>query len=728
MRHCFLGFVCVFVFFILPTLASADVIEITAKVTSFDDQKNLITVERETPSGVKSYTLEVSPRVSKEVTVEVGDEVYVTYEPTLEIVTKLSKLGEGNEEADAERHSLKPGVREQKICEEVCEKLESQHYLGRSVDRELAQQLVDVYVKALDPMKLYFLQSDIDGFKSRTVGLADQLKDGDTSLGFEIFNRLVDRADERLQEVEELVKQDHDFSKQEQIELDSSAVSWPVDEDRAHERWRKRIKYDMLVLKAEGCDEDEARARISRRYSSFVARLHRQTVDEVLEMFLSSLAQCFDSNSVYMAPSTMKNFEISMRRKLDGIGASLKHEDGRVVVVATVPGGAAALDGRLKQGDWIVGVGQGKSGEFEDTEVMSLNETVNLIRGERGSVVRLKVLPRGLPPSRTYALVRDAIKLTGTRVQGSILEAPSDDAKGRKRRIGVIRVPAFYGSTEDAKGVSGDCRALLEGFELQGIDGVVVDLRNNAGGRLDEIVETVGLFIDRGWVARTKMRNGQVKVLEDTKAGAVWNGALVVLVNRFTAGAAEVFAGAIQDHHRGLVVGSESTAGICNIGSLANLGSSQQGGALKITTGCFYRPEGKGLQQRGVSSDIVLPSIRDSVPSKNSAAAGGIAFDRLPASGFRAVGTDSPSKVSKLRRLSESRMSKSEAFQAIQENIGQDKVSVCTLAEADFLKQWKMREDTVGELREADSSLEQDFYLNEVLVITADFADEISGR
>jgi carboxyl-terminal processing protease len=426
-----------------------------------------------------------------------------------------------------------------------------------------------------------------------------------------------------------------------------------------------------------------------------------------------------------------------MRMQLDGIGAQLKSEDGYVTVVELTPGGAAEKDGRLKPNDRIIGVGQGASGGIEDITDKSLNEAVGLIRGERGTIVRLEVLSQGRGAPKVYDITRSKIDLTNIEVRAEVLsvERPGD----KPLKVGVIVIPSFYldlaamqKGEKNYLSVVQDCKSLLEGFHLQNVDCVLLDVRNNGGGPLPAISGMVGLFIESGRVAQFKNRDGDVTPLNITEGTVAWSGPLVVLISSLSGGGVEIFAGAIQDHHRGLIVGDTSTQGRAASWTIMALEDKDEDGMMKILIQCFYRANGEGFQQRGVKSDVVLPSLTDQLVSGKDKQRGALAFDRIPKAGFQPVWRENPTLISRLQRLSEARVKKSTDFQQVTADIEryleQQKAGEVSLVETEFMKAWQQASENSAASDRKGVGITRDFYLDEVLAIAADLTNASGGK
>jgi carboxyl-terminal processing protease len=480
--------------------------------------------------------------------------------------------------------------------------------------------------------------------------------------------------------------------------------------------------------------------------------MHQMTADELLETYLSSLTGSLDPHTSFMSPGTLENFEIGMRLQLDGIGASLKGEDGYTTVAELVPGGAADKDGRLQKKDRVVGVGQGAEGEIVDVVDMNLNEVVKLIRGKRGTIVRLKVIPVGQTAPKIYDITRAKIELKDSEARGEVIEQ-GKKPDGTPYRIGVINLPSFYMDMAGArqgqaeyKSSTRDTKRLLDEFRQKGVDCVVLDLRNNGGGSLPESISLTGLFIDTGPVVQIKDADKRVQQYDDVDPGVSWDGPLVVLTNKFSASASEIVAGAIQDYHRGLVIGDSATHGKGTVQSLLDLGrqlfqrlpNAPSLGAIKITMQQFYRPSGKSTQLEGVKSDIELPSITTHLPVGESDLDHAIAFDKVPAAQFQSSDRVTDETVKILRDRAVKRIGESEDFRKVEKDIAQyqkrKNEKTVSLVESEFARQWnegKAAEDEEKKLEETTDPrrpvVKRDFYFNEAMNITVDYLAALAG-
>jgi carboxyl-terminal processing protease len=648
--------------------------------------------------------------------------------------------------------AAKPGPNDRQITLAVRSYLEREHFTRRPIDDEIARRWFGIFIESLDPMKNYFLQSDIDAFTQKRDSLDDLVKRGDVSFAYEVYNRFLERVDARLPLIEKLINMPHDFTKPESIIVDRDDTVWAANEAEAEDNWRKRIKYDLLVQKMEKTPPEEAKDKLRRRYASFSKRMHQMTADELLETYLSSLTSSLDPHTSFMSPGTLENFEIGMRLQLDGIGASLKGEDGYTTVAELVPGGAADRDGRLQKKDRILGVGQGAGGEIVDVVDLNLNEVVKLVRGKRGTIVRLKVVPVGQTAPKIYDITRAKIELKDSEARGEVIEE-GRKPDGTPYRIGVINLPSFYMDMAGArqgqaeyKSSTRDTKRLLDEFRQKGVDCVVLDLRNNGGGSLPESISLTGLFIDSGPVVQIKDADKRVQQYDDVDPGVSWDGPLVVLTNKFSASASEIVAGAIQDYGRGLVIGDNATHGKGTVQSLLDLGrqlfqrlpNAPSLGAIKITMQQFYRPGGLSTQLEGVKSDVELPSITTHLPVGESDLDHAIAFDKVPQATFQPSGRVSVDMLKTLRDRSAKRIADSKDFAKVQQDIAQYRKrkneKTISLVESEFERQWnegKAADDEEKKLEEsADPKrpvVKRDYYFGEAMNVSVDYLNMLKG-
>jgi carboxyl-terminal processing protease len=518
-----------------------------------------------------------------------------------------------------------PQPEDQETARIVVQLLERNHMARPVIDDGIAIKWCDNFIKELDPAKYYFLKADVDEFKKEAKNLDDQVREGNIDFARQVFDRYLVRHDERLKTLMELLKQKHDFTDDEYLSDDMDKIDYPIDKAEAESRLRKKVKFDLLYSKVvEDVSDAEAINKWQIRYKDRNRTAHQEDTSELLQRYLTNLTRTIDPHSAYLGPKDWEDFlNQQLHLSLEGIGAQLRSEDGYAVVTEIVPGMAADRDGRLQPEDKIIGVEQGT--EVVDLVEKKLSDVVRYIRGPRGTKVRLVVQPDGTKEKRVYELTRERIELKEQHAKSKVIESKAPN--GKVLKIGVISLPAFYGDTQamvrgdrDAVSATADCRKFLTEYRANGIDAVVVDLRGNGGGLLDEAKTLSGLFIDTGPVVQVKQVFG-VTHLDDDDEGTAWDGPLVVLIDKFSASASEIFAGVIKDYGRGLIIGDTSTFGKGTVQQIVMIGDhvrrrdrkSQQPnrGALKLTIQQFYRANGESTQINGVAPHIHIPSMND---------------------------------------------------------------------------------------------------------------------
>jgi carboxyl-terminal processing protease len=513
---------------------------------------------------------------------------------------------------------LEPDVQQRRTALVIAQVLEGFHYSQPEIDDQLSRLAFDRYLDALDLNRSFFTQADVQ-YLSRYRGIFDDsLLNGHLDPPYQIFRFFRSKVEQRVAYAKQLLD-DHefDFTLSESYIFDREDTPWAADEEALDDLWRRRVKNDILTARL---DEDEFdRAELHKRYDSLLRRVQQMDSADVFQSFINAFTLSIEPHTSYMSPRVSENFDIGMRLSLQGIGAVLRGEDEYTEVVSTVVGGPAERSGRLKAGDRVVGVAQGDDGQMEDVVGWRLQDVVDLIRGPKGSVVRLEILPKSAGMggrTRELVLVREEIKLEDRAAKSEILEAP--ELGGLK--IGVIDIPAFYrdfgaqaAGDRDFRSTTRDVRKLLGELENAGVDGVIIDLRQNGGGSLAEATELTGLFIDQGPVVQVRDSSGNVEIERDNDPDLAYRGPLAVLVNRNSASASEIFAGAIQDYKRGLVLG-EPTFGKGTVQTLVNLQrylkTGEDLGRLRLTMAQFFRVQGASTQHRGVTPDIVFPTAK----------------------------------------------------------------------------------------------------------------------
>ena len=495
------------------------------------------------------------------------------------------------------------------------------HYNGRDLDEVMSQRIFDQYLRLLDGNRVYFSASDIADLDRYRDHLHDALKSADLEPAFDIFNRYVRRVGERTEHAISLLDDGFDFTVDEDYHFDRSETEWAADSDELNEVWRQRVKNDWLLLKLADQEDEDIVKTLTDRYNGIQRRVSELNSEDVFQFFMNAYTRSIEPHSAYMSPRSVDNFEISMRLSLDGIGAMLQRETEYTTVMEIVPGGPADLDGRLQPGDRIIGVAQGDE-EMEEVIGWRLDDVVALIRGERDTVVRLHVLPAdtGLSgPPKVIDITRDRVRLEEQAAKSDIIEVPMGE---QTARIGIINVPVFYvdfqgraSNEPNYRSSTRDVRRLINELKGEDIDGLVIDLRGNGGGALVEATTMTGLFIDEGPVVQVRDSQGRVKLERDREPGMAWEGPLGVLVDRRSASASEIFAAAIQDYGRGVIMG-ENTFGKGTVQNLIDLDEFSRSenarlGQIKLTMAQFYRISGGSTQSRGVIPDFALPSPGD---------------------------------------------------------------------------------------------------------------------
>lgn len=537
--------------------------------------------------------------------------------------------------------NLQP-TREQMIASlNTVELLRRHHYNRIALDDALSSEVFDTYLRHLDPQRSLFSAADIRDFEAYRHKFDDLLLAGDLSVGFAMHTRQLQRADQRIIYAQRLLGEGIDkldFSGDQSILIDREKAEWPADDQALHGLWRQQIKDEVLRLKLAGRDTAAIQDLLEKRYANQQKRLSQTRSEDIFQNYINALAQVYDPHTQYMSPENAENFDINMSLSLEGIGAVLQSDNDYTKIVRLVPAGPAEKSKQLAPADRIIGVAQGK-GEMVDVVGWRLDEVVKLIRGPKGSSVRLEVIPASNPPSdmtsREVALVREAVKLEDQAAKSSVLELSE---QGKDYRIGVIEVPGFYidfkayrRGDPDYRSTTRDVRRLLSELQKDNIDGIVLDLRNNGGGSLQEATELTGLFVGRGPSVLVRDARGDVQVLDDPNAGVAYSGPLAVIVNKLSASASEIFAGAVQDYGRGLVIG-EATFGKGTVQSVQPLNH----GELKFTLAKFYRVSGKSTQNRGVVPDITFPSLLETVDIGESSLPRALPWDTIPAVPYRA--------------------------------------------------------------------------------------------
>ena len=625
----------------------------------------------------------------------------------------------------------------------VARLLQQDYLTEQQLDDKISRQALTAYVETLDPLKYYFEKTDLEEFERHGDELDDLLRDGEPFFAHRVYKRYLARLEERVATAEEWLDAEHDFTVEEWLITDPEHATYPDGGDDARDRWRKRIKYDLLTLRANGSTDEEARERLQKRYRGFRRRMQRVEPDEIVQMFISSVTSSFDPHSTYMGAHQLENFEIHMRLDYQGVGALLVEREGEILIERILPGGPAERAGTLKAGDQIVSVAQGDD-EAVDVIGMRLRDVVRQIRGKADTVVQLGIVPAKGGATQIVKCVRGRTELKEEAAEGEVREHKGPD--GKTVKVGWIDLPSFYGRvgsgrSADARSATRDLRRLLNDFTKQEVKVVVLDLRWNGGGYLSEAVDVTGLFIDEGPVVQVKGYDGRVRILSDEAKGVAWDGPLVVLTSKLSASASEIVAAAIKDYGRGLVVGDDQSHGKGTVQTVLPLdppGSKPRLGALKLTTQKFYRINGSSTQLRGVRADVTLPSITN-VGSKGEAQfENALPYDSIdPLPYLRYEGVDAPI-VEQLLVSSRTRRGGSDEFVALERRIDayerfRDQTRV-PLNEKQFkafrdeLEEADRQEPTPEVAEDEKSNPAEDSYVSEVMGIAVDYARALGER
>ena len=575
---------------------------------------------------------------------------------------------------------LKPEVQEAKAAHLAAAVLSRYHYKALPLDDALSSKIFDQYLKALDPEKLYFLQSDIDRLAVDRTRLDDAILTEDLREPFEIFNLYERRAADRMTYARSLLHKGFDFKLDESLKIDRKDQPWPTTETESLDLWRRRVKNDWLRLRLAGRDDAAIAKILDKRYDNVAKSLGKISSADAFQAFMNAYTTAIEPHTNYFGTRAAENFDISMRLSLVGIGAVLTEIDGYATIRELVAGGPASLSGQLKVGDRIVGVAQGAKGPMEDVVGWRLDDTVALIRGAVDSTVRLDVLPADNGPdasNKTVVLVRNTIKVQDSAAKAKVYSVTT--SAGKKRIIGVITLPSFYEDVEglqkgdkDYRSASRDVAKLLTDLKAQKVEGLLIDLRNNGGGSLREAVKLTGLFVGKGPVVQTRNAKGDVTVEKNTDTAQAWDGPLGVLINRGSASASEIFAAAVQDYGRGAIIG-EGSFGKGTVQTVASLDQIAKNatpvfGELKMTIAQFFRVNGGTTQLRGVKPDIAYPQTGDDTQFGESSYDNALPWTRIMAADYAPVG-DMATRLPQLQAWHESRVRQDHDFQSLVEDI-----------------------------------------------------------
>ncbi len=569
--------------------------------------------------------------------------------------------------------------RHRRVMRLVSEVVRQQHYRQAALDDDMSAQIYERYLEALDGSKSYLLASDIAEFEKLRYRLDDAIEAANAAPAFEIFTRFRERNREVLRHAIAVLDVEPDFTLDESFRFDRTDEGWPATQAELNELWRKRVKNDALSLVLAGKTWPETSELLRKRYERGAKRVEQITADDVFETFMNAYSHVYDPHSNYLSPRNSEEYNIAMSLSYEGIGASLQLVDDHVTIMNVLPGGSAAASTDIKIGDRITAVGQGPEGPLTDVVGWRLDDVVQLIRGPVNTVVRLQILPNGATPGSAesrLAMTRSKITLESQAAQKKVQHLKRGE---QDLTVGVISVPSFYQDynarvqgEEDYRSTTRDVRRLIQELAGEQIDALVVDLRDNGGGHLSEATSLVGLFVERGPVVQLRETSGRIEVLDDPEPGVAWKGPLVVLVNRASASASEIFAGAIQDYQRGLVVGQQTygKGSVQNLYPLDRyaLGPKAGFGQLTVTIGKYYRVTGDSTQHRGVVPDIKLPSFLNTEDIGESTRDSALPWDRINAARFTPEPSEAP-VVTLLSREHEARIASNPDFVALQGDV-----------------------------------------------------------
>ncbi len=574
--------------------------------------------------------------------------------------------------------TLEPEPHHSRVAKEIVSAIRLYHYEKQELDDSLSSLIFDKYIKMIDGNKLYLLKSDVDKFAKYRYQLDDQLAEGNLSFAYDLYNIFTERAADRVQYTLSLKEAEFNFNANESYKFDRTKDEYLKTMEQMDSVWYLKIKYEVLSLKLAGKKDEQSNETIQKRYSNFLDQLKKQKSEDVFQLYMNALAESVEPHTTYFSPRNADNFKITMSNSLEGIGATLRTDGEFTKVVSVTKGSPADKSKEIKANDKIVAVGQGETGEMEDVIGLRIDDVVSKIRGPKGSVVRLEIIPADAAPgapNKLVKLVRDKIKLEEQSAKSEIMKVKEGN---KTYKIGVIDLPSFYLDYEamqrgekDFKSTVTDVNRILKEFEKEKVDGVVMDLRGNGGGSLHEAVELTGLFIDKGPVVQVKDQRGFVEVKND-EPGVAYAGPLAVLTDRFSASASEIFAGAVQDYGRGIIIGSQTygKGTVQNMMDLARLLPRETAklGQLKMTLAKFYRISGGSTQHAGVTPDILFPSMIPSEEFGESSEITALPYDKIAPTGYKPV-NDLQGVIPSLNSKHKERMKNSKDMEYLMQDI-----------------------------------------------------------
>ncbi len=636
---------------------------------------------------------------------------------------------------------FKPTEAEEEAGKYITQNLLLNHFRKVSVNDSLSQQIFNRYLDNLDGTKSYFVASEVESLRKIFSPRIDkEFLAGKANSGFGIYNFFLKRAKEKMRFMRAAADTIHfNFSVPETIDLDRKADLWPGDRRQLYDLWKKELKYQWLNLKYSGETSTTVRGALEKTFSNRLNLLNRQKPEDAFQAYMSAVTTSFDPHTSYFSPDEFENFQIDMSRSLEGIGAKLQTESEYTLINEVIPGGPVFKTNLLKKGDKVIGVGQGVTGEIVDVLGWRISDVVKLIRGKKGTIVRLKILPAsqaGRGPSKIVQILRDKVDLEEQAARKNIIQ------EGGKK-IGVIIIPSFYLDFEaqqknvaNYNSTSRDVARILNELTTEHVDGIVIDLRDNGGGSLEEAVNVTGLFITQGPVVQVSNATGGKMVLRDEDRRILYNGPLALLVNRYSASASEIFAAAIQDYGRGIIVG-ERTFGKGTVQSLVKLtrpftffGKKHELGELKLTVAKFYRISGGSTQHKGVVPDISMPSLIDTSTIGEDTYTSSLPWSTISKAFYRPTAEVNQEEIGMLKKKFQERTLKSHQYQAYLHDVNVlnqiRKKKMTSLQDSAFKseietikqieKQWAQAPDSV-------KSLNKDILINQSAAIVSDMAE-----
>ena len=644
------------------------------------------------------------------------------------------------------RTILKPTAAEREAGLYITQYLLQNHYRKVSVNDSLSQQIFNRYIDNLDGSKSYFMATDVERLrKIYGIRIDDEILAGKATAGFDIYNHFLSRAKEKMRFMKAAAGTMRlNFSTPETLDLDRTGDPWPADQGQLADLWTKELKYQWLNLKYSGESEKTIRGTLTKSFNSRLNLLNRQKPEDAFHAYTYALTTSFDPHTSYFSPDEYQNFQIDMSRSLEGIGAKLQTEGEYTVVNELIPGGPAFQSNTLKKGDKIIGVGQGRTAAFVDVSGWRINDVVKLIRGKKGTLVRLKILPAsqgGRGPEKIVAFIRDKVNLLEQAAKKSIILQ-----NGKK--IGVITIPSFYldfegeqQNTGNYNSTSRDVARILEELNTDHVDGIVIDLRDNGGGSLEESVSVTGLFIPSGPVVQISNAAGGKTVLKDQDSRVQFSGPLAVLVNRYSASASEIFAAAIQDYGRGIIIG-ERTFGKGTVQSLIKLtrpvtleGNRPELGEIKLTIAKFYRVSGGSTQHKGVEPDITMPSMIDTARIGEDTYTSSLPWSTITPSFYKPVTEINPEKIKVIQQKFQARSTMDPLYQTYLHDLDtldqiRKKKSVSLQDSVVKSETEKLKQIEKQWIKEPDATkeLSKDAVLNQSVAVVADLAEMDAGQ